>query len=350
MIRNIPFTYQKHFIQRLGILLSTNIPLAYAVDVLLNMEKNKVIKNKLHIIKENIQKGVSLGNSLQLKEINFNKEIINIIKNGESSGTLSVSLKKAYQDIERRDEIKKKIIGALIYPIFILFATLCMTLFLIMFIFPKIFPLLNSLNIKLPFITRLISGIYKYILNYGFITSIVLIMVVFISVFLYKKYHVIREKTERIILKMPILGISKIKYTISNHFYSIAIMLEHEISLSSILDQDSKSHKSILYRKAILHCKSGVERGVSFSECMKTCEYKIPTFVSDIVLIGEKTGNLSNMIHNVAKIYENEVEDFIKRLSVTIEPILMIIMGLVVGSVALSIVLPIYEITNHIQK
>lgn len=350
MIRNIPFTYQKHFIQRLGILLSTNIPLINAIDVIFNMEKNKVIKNKLYIIKENILKGVSLGNSLQLKEINFNKEIVNIVKNGESSGTLSISLKKAYQDIERRGEIKKKVFGALIYPVFILFATLCMTLFLIMFIFPKIFPLLNSLNIKLPFITRLISEIYKYILNYGLITSTVLILIVFLYIFLYRKYQIIKEKVEMIILKIPILGISKIKYTISNHFYSIAIMLEHERSLSSILDQDSRSHKSILYRKAISHCKSGVERGVSFSECMKTSEYKFPTFVSDIVLIGEKTGNLSNMILNVAKIYENEVEDFIKRLSVTIEPILMIIMGLVVGSVALSIVLPIYEITNHIQK
>ncbi len=350
MIKNIPFTYQKYFIQRLGILLSTNIPLSYAIDVILNMEKNKSIKNKLHILKENILKGVSLGNSLQLKEINFNKEIINIVKNGESSGTLFISLKKAYQDIERRSEIKKKIISALIYPVFILFATLCMTLFLIMFIFPKIFPLLNSLNIKLPFITKLISEIYKYILNYGLITFISLIIIIFLFIFMYKKYQVIREKIEIIILNIPVLGINKIKYNISNHFYSISIMLEHEMSLSSILDQDSKSHKSILYRKAILYCKLGVERGVSFSDCMRSCEYKFPTFVSDIILIGEKTGNLSNMIQNVAKIYENEVEDFIKRLSVTIEPILMIIMGLVVGSVALSIVLPIYEITNHLQK
>lgn len=342
--------FQMSFIHELGILLSTNISMLESLEIIHKMENNKKRKNALLDIVLDIKKGISLSNCLNKIEFGFDNQLLSIIQNGEMSGTLAVSLNRAYIDIHRREEIKKKIIGALIYPVFILIATIGMTIFLVMFIFPKIFPLLNSLNVKLPFLTRLVSGVYKFTLSYGIHSLIFIALITYTIYFLQKRYLYIRTMFSNIFFNIPIIGNKIKKFKISNHFYSVSLLLEHGQSLSSILDRDYAFEKNLIYKKCIEHCLYGVTRGVPLSICMNDISNIYPSQCIDLVSIGERTGNLHTMLTHIAKIFETEIEDFIKTISITIEPLLMIFMGLIVGGIALSIILPIYEITNHLQK
>ncbi len=341
---------QLFFIHELGILLSTNISMLESLEIIYKMEKDKKRKHALQNIVSNIKKGISLSNSLINKQLGFNNQILSIIQDGELSGTLSISLNRAYLDMERKEEIKKKIISALIYPGFIFIATIAMSLFLVMFIFPKIFPLLNSLNVELPLLTRLVSGLYKYIIHYGLYTLLSFVLILPSIYFIYKKYQNIQILFLNIIFNLPILGDKVKKFKISNHFYSVSLLLEHGQSLSSILQKDFISENNIVYKQCIKLCSDGVIKGLPLSICMNNFPNIYPSQAIDMVSIGERTGNLYIMLNHIAKIFELEIEDFIKRLSVTIEPLLMIFMGLIVGSIALSIILPIYEVTNHLQK
>ncbi len=130
----------------------------------------------------------------------------------------------------------------------------------------------------------------------------------------------------------------------------MATLLDCGQSLPTILDQIATSATFGPYKKAWKISRDEVERGVSLSQSLRSFQLFFPSMVSDLLGIGERTGSLASIFHHISRLYEQELEDFIKQLSTSIEPILMIAMGLVVGSVALSIILPIYEITNHLNK
>ena len=335
---------------RCAALIEAGISLAETVEIILHMEKIKKNIKILEKIKSSIEKGISFSKSLTLSEGKFENNLISIISYGESAGTLPLSLRQATINMEKKDDLKRKIVGALIYPAFIAMATLGMALFLVLYIFPKIIPLLSSMNIALPLMTRALRKVYLILSEYGIWIALIIVILSAIFYLFFKIKNKFRNKIQIFLLISPILGELIIKYTISNFSRSIGTLLEYGQSLPDILEHASRSTSLIPYTKALRICKEEVIRGVSLSESMSSFKTIFPPLMIDMIAIGEKTGLLSTMFKNIVHIYEEELDYFIKKLGTAIEPILMILMGLVVGSIALSIILPIYEITNHLGR
>ena len=341
---------QIQFTHRCAVLLEAGISLSETLFIIIRMEKSPKIAKIFSFIKDNVEKGVSLSKSISLSGAIFNSPLISMIAYGESSGILALSLRKAGEDMKNNDEMKKKMAGALVYPSFISLATIGMTLFLVMYIFPKIIPLLSSMDVDLPFLTRILKELYEYLLDYGMWTFFFLVVLFSLLCFLYKKKNIIRFKAQITILTLPIIGEIFKKYFLSHSFHSAGTLLEYGQSLPSILGQLSLSSTFEPYKKAWNICKSEVMKGVSLSQCMNSFQTLFPSMSINMISIGERTGNLSSMFSHIGSIYDEELEIFIKAFGVVIEPLLMICMGLVVGSVALSIILPIYAITNHLGQ
>lgn len=341
---------QLQFAHRCSILLDAGISLTEALSVMINLEKSKKNLKLLQEIRGNVERGISFSKSILLVQKNFNSTLVSMISHGESSGILPLSIQQAREVIEKGAAIKKKLVGALIYPGFIAMATAAMTLFLVMFIFPKIIPLFSSMNIRLPLITRMVQMLHQVLFQYGLTIIGMLLLCGIIFSILFKKKKAFRSKFQTFFLRSPGIGVIIQKYFLSTQCRSIGTLLECGQDLPSILVHTVSSSTLEPYRDAWEKIRTETLRGLPLSTSLRLHKNIFPTLVPDMLSIGERTGSLASMFQHISRIYEEELESFIRQLSTSIEPILMIAMGLIVGSVALSIILPIYEITNHLTK
>ena len=341
---------QIFFSQRLSLLLDSGISLVESLNLIKNIDSSISHKRIYEIIISDIEKGVSLSKSIKNIDLKFNNLLIALIQNGESSGHLSIALSQAYSFLDKKDEIKKKIISSLVYPLFIVVATIVMTLFLILYIFPKIIPLLSSLNIKLPLMTRIVQWLYMFLSEQGLWLFLFVTLLIIVVNLLIKKIESLRYKYHFLIISIPYIS----KYIKINNMISVCrmgeMLLSSGKSLTSILLFYSQSNNNLVYKKIFNEIHIEVARGVSFSNSLNKHSNFFPITLIDMCMIGEKTGNLSIMLGHSSKIFEQDIDNVLKRFSSLIEPVLMVLMGLIVGSIALSIILPVYEITNHLSK
>jgi type IV pilus assembly protein PilC len=339
---------QLQFIRNCAILLESGISLPETIKLTSDLEKSKRTRGVLHKIALGVNRGLSFEKSIIQTNVVFDATIMSMISFGEKSGILALSMRQAIEIIEKENVTKKKIIGSLVYPAFIALATVGMTSFLVMYIFPKIIPLFSSLDITLPLLTRAVKWLYESTLHYGLLALVIIIGEIIIFVFLYRRQQKFRVRVQSFLLRLPLLGLLLQKYYCASFSRSIGTLLECGQTLVTVLVQISESTTSEIYKEIWNITARDIAHGLTVSSSLKKFPKIIPTIVPSMLSIGERTGLLGTMFINISKMYEEDLDQFSKHLSTVIEPVLMIGMGLIVGSIALSIILPIYEITSHL--
>jgi general secretion pathway protein F len=321
-----------------------------SLKIMKSMEDNINKINIYNSLISDCEFGLSLSKSLQNLNIKLDSFLLTLIKNGEVSGSLMLSLSQISKNLEKRNELIKRVISTLIYPIFIFIATIFMAVFLVMYIFPKILPLLNSLNIKLPFLTRLVKLIYEFSIGYGLYVLFGSLFIIFIYKYSYNKFINFKLIIHKLILKIPLVS-SYLILDINSSLCNVGeILLASNKSLSDLHIFNRDTAKNLVYKEIFNNIYNDSIIGISFTQSLS----KYPKFFNKIMInmcnIGERSGNLSEIMSHCSKIFEQDIETILKRFSSLIEPVLMIFMGIVVGSIALSIILPVYEITNNLNK
>lgn len=341
---------QIFFAQKLSLLLDSNISMTDSLNLIKSIDTTKNHKKIYEKLISDCDQGIFLSKSMLDSGIKFDSLLITLIKNGEYSGTLVSSLSQVAKNLEKRNELKKRLITTLIYPIFIFIATICMAVFLVLYIFPKILPLLNSLNIQLPLLTRIVKFIYEFSIKHGLFSFLISLTLFIIFYLLVKKVKFIRRNFHYSLLNFPILG----TYIKTNTLTSVCgigeIILSSGRSLSDFHLFSKDSSKNLIYKSVFNNIHLQSIQGISFTNSMKAYSNLFPKTMIDMCSIGEKTGNLAQMFGHCSRLFEQDIDIFLKRFSSLIEPVLMIFMGIIVGSIALSIILPVYEITNHLTK
>ena len=350
MNKSFSLSDQMYFAQRLSLLLKSGVAMSEALSMMQNIESSSVKKQIYIRIISSIQQGVTLSKSIRNAGAKFNELLITLIKNGESSGHLSEALQQAHAYLEKRDDMKKKLISSLLYPVFIVLATIAMTLFLILYIFPKIIPLLGSLDIELPLITRIVQGIYHLSIGYGLLIILGLISFALISRLIVMKSEQVRYKSHLFVISFPFLGPYIRTYLMSSFCSMGEMMLSSGKGLPDLLVFSAESARNAVYKKLFAEMHMESIQGISLSMSMKKQGKAFPPLLADMSALGEKTGDLGLMLGHCSRIFEQDIDNALKRFSSLIEPSLMVLMGLVVGSIALSIILQVYEITNHLSK
>lgn len=350
MLNIFPISNQIFFAERLSLLLESGISLTDSIKILKSIENSKQRQLLYSKIVEECDSGISLSKSLLNLKIRFDPLFISLIKNGEQTGNLPNSLKEISRNLEKRNDLRKRLISTMIYPTFIFFATIAMTLFLVLYIFPKILPLLSTMNIELPFLTRLVKTFYELSIHYGLYFSLFLMLIITSIIILYRKYLNFKRIFHFIVLRIPLLKIYIITNIISNISSIGQTFLLSGKSLSDLHLFLKDSISNIIYKDIFIEIYSDSLKGVTFSNSMKNNNQYFSNTLINMTEIGEKTGNLAMMLGHSSKIFEQDMDMFLKRFSALIEPILMIFMGIIVGGIALSIILPVYEITNHLSK
>jgi type IV pilus assembly protein PilC len=339
---------QLQFMQRSAVLLESGVSLLDTLIMIERLETNKRNKAILNKVVKKVGEGLPLSKSLAESGCKFEPTLVSMITFGESAGLLAQCMRQGLGILEKGNHVKNKLLGALVYPGFILLATIGMTSFLVMYIFPKIVPLFSSMNIQLPLLTRIVQWIYQTTLSYGLYVFCAFLMVVSSSMWLYKKKKQFKKYFQLALLRIPLIGVQLKKYNITISCQSVGTLLESGQKLPLILEQVSAGSSLEIYKEIWNSVRLKTIEGATVSSELKRYPKFVPAIIPDMLSIGEKTGTLATMFLNISRMYEEELDEFCKHLSSSIEPVLMIGMGLVVGSIALSIILPIYEVTNHL--
>ncbi len=337
------------FSKRLSFLSRAGVPILESVEIIKEQAKSKRYKNVIGAVLESIANGQSLSKSLRKFHNIFGDFAINIIEVGETTGVLSDNLEYLSNELKNRGALKKKIIGAFVYPAIVTITTIGITGFLMIYLFPKITPVFASLHANLPWSTRTLIYVSNLAQTQGWhiIFGIFIILtILFISFKKISKFHFLCDLA---LLRTPIIGTMFVNYNTSNITRTLGLLIKSGLPLSEALPVTSRTCENLVYKAELLKLGQTVNRGEKLSSYLKTKAKLFPDTLIQIVAVGEKSGHLSDSLVYISELYASEVDEFTKNLGTLVEPVLMIVMGLLVGFIAISIITPIYGITQNLH-
>ncbi len=340
---------QTLFAKRMSFLVKAGVPLLECLHLIRQQTRSRGKVRVFDRIIKDVESGQFLSTSLRRFGSLFGDFAINIIQVGESGGILSQNLSYLADELHKRYLLRKKVLGALVYPVFITFATLGITGLLTVFIFPKILPIFSSLNVTLPWTTRALITISNFLRVDG-LYLILGLVVFFVAFFIARrKIPALRFWTDRLTIAIPFSGSISRNYNLSNFCRTLGLLLRSGMHLSESIAITAETTNNRVYRREFAHIADAVTVGGTMSAELNKNHRLFPDVLPHMIMIGENTGNLSNTLIYLSELYETEVDELTKNLSSSIEPVLMIVMGLLVGIIAVSVIMPIYEITQHLQ-
>ncbi len=344
-----PIKEQVHFAKRLSFLIGAGVPVVDSLNLLRDQSKSASRKFIYSEIIEDVSAGQYLSKSLEKFERFFGSFAINIIKIGETGGVLTQNLNYLADELRKKQELRKKVMGALVYPIFITIATLLLSGMLTVFIFPKVMPIFQSLNVELPITTVILLNISNFLSAFGLhlIAGIVLFAILFKVAVAYLPSF--RFMMHRVVLHLPLFGRLIKYYFMTNFCRTLGLLLRSGVNVVDAVIITGDTLGNDVYKNECHKLSHVVTRGERISTYIASRPYLFPDFTAHLIAVGETTGSLSDTLVYLSDMYEAEVSDMTKNLSNSIEPILMIFMGLIVGFVAVSVITPIYEVTQHLQ-
>jgi len=336
------------FTRHLALMLKGGISLTEALDTLKDDTKSKVLKKALADILRRVSEGENLHKSLEKHDRIFNKFFRSVVRVGEESGTLEENLKYLTSSLQSEYSLQRKMITALIYPIIIVVIALIIAIVISLFILPKLLGLFLALGIKLPLATKILLGMGSFLHKYS-VSIIVAIVCLFLLYIILKRIKLIRFYFHKVVLSLPFLGgINKNRNLaiFSRTFYTL---LKSGLPLLDSLDICIEILPNDVYKENLILLRVGVEGGEKISQELKKFPKTFPPIFSQMILVGEKTGALEESALNLAKFYETEVNTAFKNLSIILEPVLLILVGLFVAFIALAIITPIYQFTSGLR-
>lgn len=333
------------FSRNLGVMISAGLPLTRALEILGRQTKNKKFKKILLALMEGVQKGTSLSEAMKNYSKVFSSLFIAMVRVGEESGKLSESLKLIAEQLERDYVLTRKIKGAMIYPTIIIIAMIVIGILMLIYVVPTLVSTFKELNVPLPMSTQIIIFISDF-----FISHLILTFGIFLSIILIVLWFMRTEKGKRIfgsvLLRIPLFSPVVKKINSARTSRTLASLIAAGVNIIEALSITKDVLQNYRYKQVLDNAKVDVQKGAPISESFKKASNLYPILVGEMVAVGEETGKLSEMLNRLAVFYEEEVAEATKDMTTVIEPVLMIIIGAIVGFFAVSMIKPMYSMMS----
>lgn len=336
------------FARNLSVMITSGISLPKALKVIAEQTKNKRFKNALLNISENIIKGESFSQSISSYPDIFSDFFQNMIKVGEESGTMEKSLKTLAEQMEKEKEIRSKILSSLIYPLIIILAMGGVGILMLILVVPKLAEAFKELEIELPLTTQLVIFLGKFLSERWYLI-LLLIFLLFILARLFLKSDAVKKIRDSLLLKIPFISTLIKKTNSALTARGLASLIIAGVPIVQGLETISRTLGNIYFRDSLEKVSQEVKKGKKIADSLKKYEKLYPSLFLEMFKIGEETGETSSILLKLADFYEEEVANVTKNLSAIIEPLLMILIGIVVGFFAISMIQPMYSILQGIN-
>ncbi|MBP6885867.1 MAG: type II secretion system F family protein [Candidatus Pacebacteria bacterium] len=337
------------FARHMEMMTRSGMQILDALEILKKQTKSKPFISMVDHLIEDVRNGQNLSVGMQRYKNVFGEFFINLIRVGESSGTLSENFAYLATELGKKSELQKKIRGAMAYPLVILFATFGISGILSFVIFPKILPVLRSLNTTLPLSTRIFISISEFMISNGLLLFGVVIGGIVLATLLLR-IGAIRLVWHRIILATPFVNRMSIDVNIISISRTLNLLLRGGVKIVQALEITSDTLTNLVYQNELRVIAQAVQRGEPMSKSMILNERLFPPTFSQMAAVGENTGKLDETLVFLADFYESEMDNSTKSMSNVLEPAMLLAMGGIVMFVAISIITPIYSVTQTLGR
>ncbi|MBI2495173.1 MAG: type II secretion system F family protein [Candidatus Omnitrophica bacterium] len=336
------------FSRQLATMVDSGIPIAQSLDVLGEQMEDKHFGRTLKKIRDQIEAGESLSEAIGRHPRVFSEFFMNMIRAGESSGRLDEILDRVASYFEKATALQRKVRSSLFYPAFVSVLAFGITAFLIIVIVPKFKEIFTALGGQLPLPTRLLLGLSEFMGKY-----LVYEVLVFVGLGLllrgYVHSPVGRLWFDGTILKLPVIGKLLQKAVIAQFSRTLATLVKSGVPILSSLEIVAKTSGNRVVERAVLSARSSIKEGENIADPLAHSKV-FPPMVTRMISVGEKTGELEKMLLKIADFYENEVDAAVTALTSLIEPLVIGILGVVVGGIVIALFLPIFKISTLVAK
>ncbi len=350
MFLRFPIQEQILFAKRLSMLVKAGVPILSALHMLHSQTKSKSAKIIFKHLVSGVEQGQNISNTLRSKYEKLVGEFaINVIAVGEVSGTLQENLHYLADELQKKQALRRKVVNAMVYPVFIVVATLGITILLTAFVFPKILPIFSSFpDFQLPITTKILIFVSNILLGYWYLLLLAVVAII-AGFILGLRIKGFRRFIHRNVLRIPVMGTLLKSYHLATICRTFGILLRSNVPIVQAIRITAQSCTNVYYKEKLMEMAEHIKRGGKLSVVLLEHPKIFPTLTSQMVEVGESTGSLSNSLMFLSDMYENEVDDQTKNLSAVMEPALMVFIGLLVGFVAISIITPIYSFTQNLH-
>lgn len=331
------------FSRQLATMLSSGVPLVQAFEIVGRGHENPSMQDLLLKIKSDIEGGIPLAEALGRHPLYFDALFCNLVQAGEQAGVLETLLHKIAEYKEKTESIKAKIKKALTYPAAVIVVAVVVTAILLIFVVPQFEELFKGFGADLPAFTRMVVDLSKFVQEWWYVVLGVTIAVVYVLIQLKKRSEKFNQMIDRMALRVPVVGEIIHKAAIARFARTLATMSTAGVPLVEALESVSGATGNFVYASAVLQMREDVSSGSQLQQCMRQTAL-FPNMVVQMVAIGEEAGSLDNMLAKVADFYEEEVDNAVDSLSSLIEPMIMAILGVVVGGLVIAMYLPIFKL------
>jgi len=331
------------FSRQLATMLAAGIPLVQGFEIVGAGHEKPSMQKLILDIKSDIEAGTSLHEALAKHPLYFDDLYVNLVEAGEQAGALEGLLDKIASYKEKTEAIKKKVKKALFYPAAVLAVAIIVTIILLIFVIPQFEALFKGFGADLPAFTQMVINLSRFVQNEGFFILAVVIGLFWTFFYFKKRSKKMREFLDRMSLKMPVIGPILNKAAIARFSRTLSTMFAAGVPLVEALESVAGATGNIVYENAVMRMRDEVATGQRLQRAMETTEL-FPNMVVQMIAVGEESGSLDTMAGKVATFYEAEVDNAVDAMSSLLEPLIMVILGVLVGSLVIAMYLPIFKL------
>ncbi|GIU53682.1 type II secretion system F family protein [Shewanella sp. KT0246] len=331
--------------RQISTMLSAGVPLVTTIELLGRGHEKAKVRELLAGILTDVQSGIPLSDALRPHRQYFDDLYVDLVAAGEHSGSLDAVFDRIATYREKAESLKSKIKKALFYPAAVVVVAIAVTVLLLLFVVPQFEQIFAGFGAELPAFTQVVVNLSRWLQAswYFFVIAIV------ISVWAFRRAHLnsqaFRDRVDELILKIPVIGNILHKAAMARFARTLATTFSAGVPLIDGLESAAGASGNAVYKKALLKVRQEVMSGMQMNVAMRTTGL-FPDMLVQMVMIGEESGGLDDMLNKVANIYEMQVDDAVDGLSSLIEPIMMVVIGTLVGGLIVAMYLPIFQMGN----
>jgi type IV pilus assembly protein PilC len=335
------------FTRQFSTMINAGLPLVQALDILAKQSENKALKDVTRAIVFDVESGHTVADALKKHPKAFSDLYVNMVAAGEAGGILDTILMRLATFMEKNDALVRKVKGAMIYPGVIMSVAAIAIVVLLVFVIPVFEKMFASVGMALPLPTRVVIGMSRFLQDYWWAVIAGVVMLVY-SV---KKYYATPEgklSIDRTLLKMPVLGDVLRKSAVSRFTRTLGTLIGSGVSILDGLEITARTAGNRVIQDAIMQSRASIAGGDTIAAPLQKSAV-FPPMVISMIAVGEQTGGLDEMLSKIADFYDTEVDAAVSGLLSLLEPIMIVVLGVVVGGMVVAMYLPIFDMINAVQ-
>ncbi len=345
LLQRVKFQDVVNFTRQLSTMINAGLPITGALS-LLESQVSPAMKAIVTDILHDVEGGKSLGDTLEKHPKAFNTVYVALVRAGEAAGKLDEMLNRLADNLEKEREFRAKTKGAMMYPLVIVIGMVLVTAVMMIFVVPKISELFDDFGAELPFMTRVLIGVSDFMANFWYV--VLLGGGVLVWLFRMWKSTPMGERTwDKIVFTVPVWGNLKKQVMLAEFCRTLGLLVASGVSIVDALHIVANIMQNVVYKDSVQEAAVKVEKGIPIASTIGSYEH-FPAILSQMIAVGEETGNIDEVLIKLAVYFETESEQLIKGLTTAIEPLIMVVLGVGVGFLVLAIIMPIYNLTSQL--